>query len=548
MPGYNIEGKKIVISDDRYKEKYWPILSKRIKKEFLKDSLEIDDPEVVQKILKNSFNFFCEKLENLIQHEKRFSFYLFCHNLHEDSIEIFLKQSQGYSLDINEEKFAGARRILKIVLEQSTKYKLKGSPNFFYEMQGNLGKYITYLEEIIYVGEWALISSEFLARSQLFPKSIGIGCNEEKEEISFLIYQPYPIFFSYIFKDLPNHDSEVALTDCIDDFKELIKESYSIEYDDLCYFIAELLQMPSNRLGVTIFPEIIKNIKEHTSVDNEFLNSFYAGLQVSKDNALSIQQSFYKNQDQNRYIFRPILEYIIDDKVYHLVGSKKWPESLSLLTTNCFPFGLFPEEWKINKALKKFIEEVDNSHDKVLQNPIIEKLKSKGYPFEVDIEKFRTFKKQFINIGSSVGDIDILFLDIENSKIYICECKHNRSRFDYNNWKRDYKNFSDKYEKQLKRKIEWAEKSKKVIQNHFKLREENPIILDLSKYDIEGIFIINAPTIYMYNSKYKCYTIHDFGLLLKNEPVYEDFTIYAKDRDKTYLIEHPYFDSISRQI
>ena len=251
MPGYNIEGKKIIISDDKYKEIYWIELSDLLKDKYFTETKETNNPLVVQEILKFCFSFFCNKLEEKIQSEKRFSFYLFCHLLHEDSIEIFLKQTQGYKLSINEEKFAASRRILKIILEQSVKYDLIGAPNFAKEMFDNITDYSMYLEEMLYIGEWAFISSEYLARCQLFPKAIGINYSDELNEIAFLTYQPYPIFFSHIFNDLPNHDSKVALSDCIDEFKSLIEEKYRVKYDDLCYFIAEIITKPENKFGVT---------------------------------------------------------------------------------------------------------------------------------------------------------------------------------------------------------------------------------------------------------------------------------------------------------
>ncbi|KFF03883.1 hypothetical protein [Chryseobacterium luteum] len=548
MPGYNIEGKRIIISDDKYKDVYWKELSYLLKEKFFQTEVEIIDTKTVSEILKFSFTFFCEKLEEKIQSENRFSFYLFCHNIHEDSIDLHQKQIEGYQLSINEEKFAGSRRILKIILEQSTKYDLKGAPNFFMEMKEYTLEYCTFLEELIYIGEWAFISSEFLARAQLFPKAIGIKYEEQDKEIAFLTYQPYPVLFSYIFNDLPKHNSEVAISDCIHYFKALVEDKYSIKYDDLCYFVAVNLQKPENRLGITLFPEIIKNIKANTSVDHTFLDSFYTGLTITKHNALSIEECFYKNQDIYRHMYRPILEYNIDDKQYHIVGANKWMESLSQLSTNCFPFGIFPPEWKINNDLKKFIEKVDNTHDKVLQDPVANIIESKKFPYEIDIKSFQTIKNQFINIDNTIGDIDILFLDLNNRKIYVSECKHNRSRFDYNNWKRDYSNFKEKYEKQLQRKVDWAEKNVDVIQNHFKFRKNDPIDIDLNHFEVVGIFVINAPTIYMYNSPFKCYTIHDFARFLNDEDPYPDFNITSEDTERMFTIEHPYFENIEKQI
>ena len=53
---------------------------------------------------------------------------------------------------------------------------------------------------------------------------------------------------------------------------------------------------PENRLGVTHFPEIVKRIKANTGVDHTFLDSFYEGLTITKQNALSIEACFYKTK------------------------------------------------------------------------------------------------------------------------------------------------------------------------------------------------------------------------------------------------------------
>lgn len=52
-------------------------------------------------------------------------------------------------------------------------------------MKENREGYSNFLEELIYIGEWAFISSEYLARVQLFPKAIGVKNDLENNEIAF---------------------------------------------------------------------------------------------------------------------------------------------------------------------------------------------------------------------------------------------------------------------------------------------------------------------------------------------------------------------------
>lgn len=541
MPIQIVHGKKVVLQNPGYKDKYWPILTQLVFEKI--GNTEIKNPEEVQSILKECFAKLCTTFEQKLSEEKRASFYIFCHNLHEDSIELFLLQLRKIPLGINEEDFAGSRRILKIIIEQSTKLDLVGAPNFFLEIVKNLETYRKLLEELLYIGSWCFIISENIARSQLFETSTGIKIIDN--ELNILTYQPYPELFKYAFLDLPRHDSKVSLSDSIDEFKEIIQDNYNVKYDDLASFIQQQITKPEYRLGLTKLEPMIKEIIDSLSCDEDFVNDFYAGLTLNKNNCLSIEKCFFNNQSEFRYLYRPILELKVDNVLYNLIGYHKWLESLSQLSTNAFPFGAYPNEWSKHTLLKKFIHRIENTHDKILEDPIIEILKESSFVYDENVESFEQANGININIKNTVGDIDILFIDREFELIYVCECKHNRSRFDMNNWRRDYSNFKDKYETQLTRKINWTSENKDVIAEHFSIKNNEK--LDFSKYEVRGIFIINAPTIYMYNGDYRAFTITDFEELLKRNYRDVKFEFTDENSGEKILIEFPYFDNIKEK-
>lgn len=538
MPILNINSKQVVLPNYDYSEKYWPLLSKFIYAKI--GETEIKEPAKVEELLMKCFTKLCGILEDKITSEKRASFYIFCKNLHEDSIELWLLQTQNKSLGINEEDFAASRRILKIILEQSTKIELKGCANFENEINANIDFYTQYLEELLYIGTWCYTLSEFIARSQLFPNSTGISI--EGSELNILTHQPYPELFSFIFHELPKHNSNVVLSDSIIEFKEIIKDNYGVTYDDLAQFINQQIIQPEYRFGITKLDGLIDEITTELNCNEEFVRDFYGGLTVNKFNCLPIENCFYNNQNENRHIFRPILELSIDGEIYNIIGHHKWLESMTLLSTNSFPFGLFPAEWKKHKKLKKFIHKVDNTHDKLLENPISEILNDKNILNDSNLESFVQPNGVNINIKDDIGDIDILFIDQEYKLIYVCECKHNRSRFDMNNWKRDYKNFKDTYESQLTRKREWVNSNKDVIQTHFKCIKS--INIDLSEYDVRGIFIINAPTVYMFNGAFRAFTIKDIIDLINREYVDIKFEFTNEETKEKTIIDYPYFDNV----
>ena len=101
------------------------------------------------------------------------------------------------------------------------------------------------------------------------------------------------------------------------------------------------------------------------------------------------------------------------------------------------------------------------------------------------------------------------------------------------------------YKSRTDRKVDWAEKNIDVIETHFKTRNMN-FKPPLNEYNIKAIFIINAPTIYMYNGKYRAFTIHDISQLLTTGYIDIKLEMISEDKSKKYLIEHPYFDNTER--
>ncbi len=542
MPMLKVYNRNVVLPNYDYGDKYWPIVTEIVSKKI--GDVEITESEYVQKLLKECFVKLCAVFEKKIEEQRKVSFYIFCQNLHEDSIEIWQKQIPGSSLGDIEEDFAASRRVLKIILEQSCKLKLIGTPNYYSEIESNIGTYIEYLEELLYIGTWCYTLSEYISRSQLFPTSIGVKI--ESNELNILTYQPYQGLFDFLFHEIKKHNADVVVSDSIIGLKELLTKEFQVDYNILSSFINLQLEDQRYRFGLHNIGNIIEEIHDQYNYDINFIKSFYEGLTVNKANSLSIEDCFLKNQHENRHVFRPILELEVEDEKYHMIGYNKWLESITLLTTNSFPFGHYPYEWKRYKAIKNFVCEVDNSHDKLLENPIKELLSKDNRIFDSNIDSFEQFTGNNINIKKDVGDIDILFLDKKYKVIYICECKHNRSRFDLNNWKRDYSNFKNKYESQLERKVNWVSKNIKVVQNHLKIRYPQKLDFEIDEFETRGIFIINAPTVYMFNGNYRAFTISDIKNLLNEQYVDIKIEFTNEDSGEKILVEHPYFDNLEK--
>ena len=147
MPIIRYENIDIYIPNKKYEILYWDEIFQIIKNKYSIKTEEIYDYNIIKDILYDTFNFFCDKIDDLIKKENRFSFYLYCIHINEGMNNIYMKQiKEKHILKIDEQDFTLMRMSLKIIIEQSVKYNLIGSNNFSFEIANNINEYIDYLE------------------------------------------------------------------------------------------------------------------------------------------------------------------------------------------------------------------------------------------------------------------------------------------------------------------------------------------------------------------------------------------------------------------
>lgn len=540
MPLRQIGPYKIVEPDNSFKDKYWPLITTHVLTKH--GTTEITDALQVQETLKECFQLLCNEFKSLIGKLPNISFFVFVQALHEDSIQIWQKQLNGPKFPIDQEDFAGSRRIMKYILEQGCTIDMKGHPFLLKEIMEQIEGYSKHLDELIYVGTWAFALSEYIARSQICPHSISIQVISN--ELNLLVNVPFNSLFSFIFHDKDRHKGSVVASDCIFEFEKILDTDMSLKLPHICGFVGHQLKDKRYRFGVFKLEDLLLDLNQQFGYPKVTLAQFYSGLIVRRENVLPIEQSILKTQDERRYMYRPILQYKVEGIDFWICGAYKWSESLTQLTTNCFPFGQFPSEWKHLPALRSFIIRIMNTHDKLLEDPAIDIIKKKGLRFDRNITTVKKANNQNLSlITAKLGEIDLAFIDEKQRIIYVAECKHNRSRYEFYNWNRDIQNFKQKYEQQLTNKTEWVEGNSIAFLEHFEIIYTCKI-LDKEKYKVVPLFIINAPTLYMYDSKYLVATLHDLNLLLDGKHVTIEFEGTLKGKQIKFL--PPYFQNAEK--
>ncbi len=227
MPIANVLGFTMVTLDFQYKEKYWKKISEHVQAKH--GESEIIASDAVIGTLKECFQILCNDFEELIEKVPEASFFIFAHNFHENSIDIWKLQLSGIQLSIHESDFATTRRVLKFILEYGCSHDLIGNPNFSQEIVAKRTEYLQHLEELIYIGYQAIGISEYIAQCQLFPCSISIYV--ENEILKIQPQEPYNSLFKFIEADYPTHSHAVELYNTIPDLKQALLDNLGIDYD-----------------------------------------------------------------------------------------------------------------------------------------------------------------------------------------------------------------------------------------------------------------------------------------------------------------------------
>jgi hypothetical protein len=540
MPRVKIDNKIVISFDYTAREKYWVQMSKYIFDKYGKGSFK--DNKRVEAILLDAFNFLITEFQKIIKSEQEFTFFKYVFWLHEQSIELHVKILGGYKMtDISEIEFAMYRRILKLILEQGCDIDLDwgklSSGNEVLLMDQKL-------QDLIYLGTWMYDFADSIAFQKMVDECHAIRF-DEKGLLIVDWQHNYGHAYEHLFPSLAE-DYEKGTFDekAVPELIKKIEQCFKIDYSFAYRQILEIKKHHNAKAPnlETIEPHILsENLINRFQIPLIDAQAFYDGLTISRANKLSIEEAVLKPYSTKRYLFRPILVYNIGGKDRAIIGENKFQESIMVLATNALHWNAMLNEWLKLKCMQDFITKKGNEHDKILEDEIEDIVKSKGFLYSRNIKSFKQFSKSNIRIDNELaGEIDLIVVNITLRKIFIADAKYNRARYEAVGYRNDYSNFIKSYEPQLTKKIDWIGKNIHILQEHLSIIY-NRTDIDLSGFDIEGIFIINTPTFYMFNGRYKAVTLKQIGDYLEGKFVYPILVITNDAGVQIAKIGHPYF-------
>jgi len=539
MARVKIDGHLILsYESDDYRDIYWTSLSKYISEKY--GNAEFTEHALVETILLDCFQFLVDEFKNLILEETTTSFFNYVFYLNEESWEFLVKTRGGLSFgEIDENDFSRYRRILKLILEQGCDIDLSWGK---FPTSQEVYRMDDKIQKLFYLGTWFYTFADYIAFHKMIPNAKKINF-DESGLIGVYWQKHYDKSYNQLFPKLSvDYAKGVFDENAVDELKKAINDCFSINYDYAGGLIFEIKKHFSESQFQTIEPYVLPiNLSAQFKIDKEIAECFYDGLSISRENKQSIEDVIYKPYSTERYMYRPILIYQIDGVSRALVGKGKFGESIYVLATNAISWNTIPLEWRKNKCMLKYMSRKGNEHDSILEDKVEEIIRKRGFHFVRNIKSFKRLEADNINIDNEVaGEIDFIIIDKTKNKIIVADSKYNKAKYEAVGFRTDNTNFITKYEPKLKKKIDWVEDNKLIVQEHFKIIY-NIDKFDITKYEVIGLFFINTPTFYMFNGTYKAITLNNLENYLSED--FEEVIISCTNTEGVdLLIKHPYFN------
>jgi hypothetical protein len=548
MPTYKTQGDFLIYRGRKIAEaKYRKELSKRILEKFARPPY---DQNKITEILTFCLDYYISEFENICRNEHSYTFYKNIFWFHEQATEVIYKNLDEEKLpkEISGNYIAAYRRILKFIIEMGCEVKMVSGEeiNEAYRVRAEL-----LMDDLFFLGEMIMTCVDLYAEQRMIDDVAEISFNKEDLYV-FTRKHHYEFIFSHISKEFGRQITKhIVDPKGFPDFTNALLNCFNIKYEDVSHLIASIQKELNLNHGDTVavgWETFIQNMHGLFSIPVPIAEQFFEGLKLDSNNKMCLKDLACRPYNLNRFIYRPIVIWNIDQKDYGVFGSNGWTEAFIQLTTNAIPWGKAPKEWVANRSFKQYVHRKEDEHDKWLDDEAELKINSISLMYDRNVRRINTNSITHNIDVEGLGEIDFIIVSEIQKKIFIADCKHLLGRYDMVNQKNDFNAFvvgsnkTKSYNETITNKLLWFNQNIRALEEHFQLKYNKPT-LSFADFTIEGIFIVNSPTFYMYNADYRIYTIDQLTDVLLNKFVDPKFMVVIEEEDteKILNVKYPFF-------
>jgi hypothetical protein len=538
MKVVNVGDYKVYVSAPKAGRKFKVKLSDLIKTKFQAPY----DESNIKEIMIFSLEHYAQEFEKICRNETCFLFYKYMFWLHEQSVELNrnIEAKKTLEAKIGKAYLPIYRRVLKLILEEACLIKLdakKPKPSY--------KKVAETLEDLLCLGDEILTMATLLAEQDMIGDVVAMDFDDEG-----LYHLKRNHYYDLSFEKIVDMNAYESNSFAIDknadkDFNEVVKNAFHFDFANLLQFISTGFEVRNldkwDALDIST-SGLSAGMKEYFDVPEDNTQAFLSGLCFSKNIKIPIKDVIRKPYSMNRFLNRPILIWNINGIDSWVLGKHSMGEGIDTLLLNAFPWNNAPQEWKDNPVFKTFLIKKESEHERILNDAVEEKIKPLNLIYQPAVKKLVT-KAETVHIHTLCGEIDFLVVDINSKKVYVIECKHLLGRYDMANFHMDYKSFTKPkgFNDKIEKKINWIKQNISLVEEHFQAGKK--LNTSIQDFTVEGFFVINTPTFYMYYSPFRIYTYHEVDTVLKGEYTDKTYDLLIDEEESitTIFLKYPYF-------
>jgi len=510
-------------------------------------------PAVQQEVFTYCQQYFIDEFEKTCEQETSLTFYREIFFLHEQGTD--LRRSEHYHqlpAGIDKPYISIYRRVLKLILEKGCDIDMqrgeKRDPDFIRRIQ-------PVLNDLLHLGEMIYHFTESYAEYSMVEGISQLTFDEN--DLYQLVREPYlDHVFHHISKDLDRRGEEYVIDPTgSEDFKAAVQATFGFDYDKVGLLIAALyhkFEREPPECIVADKPNFLLDAANICEGSRESLALFFSGLILNRANKMPLSQLVRKPYSLNRFLYRPYLEWSVNGAPYLICGIYSLDEASNSLILNAIPWGKYPDEWSKAPGMEKYVHRKREDHDDWLDDQVEKIVTGCGLHYDRNVKTIQTLGGSLSLVGKDLGEIDFLIISPATKKLLVTECKHLLGRYDMVSWKQDFDHFTGAgsktgYNTRLAAKVKWVFDHRSDAEAHFRRKYKDESIC-LEDYEVEGVFVINTPSFYIYNAPYRIYTYHQFEAVITGQhqdPVYT-LLYETEDTVMNYWVRYPYF--VKREI
>ncbi len=537
MPVIQEFGIPFVHWNERSLTKYWGTLSQHVIDKFGYGPFE--EKHEVDAILSECFSWMLAQFRQITASERHLGFYKAVAGLNENLIEIMgHAQKNKRFLLIKEQDFVANRNTTRLILERACELDLigAGSPADLSAVQ------MERLEDLLYLGMWIWGFAESLAEQQALGDIATIHIDSDRT-ISITRKHHYSAVIRLISSEFIRLGQKAIFDyDGVRELRVAIKDCLGIDYQgDVGTIPAPLGYHPYcafPQLADVNYDQLITDYSREAGVSLNAARSFYSGLTITKANKPTLERIVLRPGSSGRHMHRPLLIWTVDGEQRVVCGPDKWAEGMALMAINALQWREVPDEWMNNSAFSEYVTTKFKMHDRILEDAVEGLLKNHHPHYSRNLTKMKLAGSTISLVRPGLGEVDFLYIDHRDRKVYVVDCKYHRPRHTMVGWRTDQTNFENEYEPKLTRKIAWFRDNMTAVQEHFE-RLFPSANFDLGGYIADGYFVVNTPTLYCFHGLYRAYPIQQLREIFDGE--FNDYVLSIEDTEGVQTVRRPFF-------